>query len=728
MARRAKQPGPAIAPAERPQPSTAAEKRPVAPQPAETARPPWMAPAMASLAALPAMLSALGAGVYVGNGTDLYSYQVALRAAAGAALRAGEFPLWNPQLLGGVPALAGWQLGLLYPPNVAAAVLSPAAGTEWLLWLHVAWLAAGGAVLAQNWQPQAGWMVAALAGAWLALTGPTWGHVWAGHVSFIEAWAWWPWLWAALVAALDRRSLRHVGFAAGALGLQLLCGHPQVVFLCLAGAVLVLAARAAVPLDPPQQNPKSAQMANWPASAFALVILMATVAAAALLTLPQWLATAELAPALNRKLSTPLEIATAYSAPAQTLWTAIDAGHFGGPRGPKMDFSYHETVAFVGPAMLALAALAAWRRPRVAVPLLLGGAVCVELSLGSFGSLLPALADSVPGLGSFRVPARWLLVPVAVLPLAVLPLAARREGWPRPAVLAGLALAVVHGLAFAASHWGADSRKPADSLLWPRELAAVLAEKVGEHGRLATAPGLRQANWGGAAGVRVAGGYEPAITAETNYYGNLLAGRSAEGYAVMFQSRRPTPWLQRMAVSHVLVGASDAATAQQFSGWAEAAVAGPMRVLANPAPMPRAQLLFRTALQPDAAKAATLLADLPPDTVTVDAELPADPKGTGQVQWQTDGRHEVRLRTQASGAGVLVLRDAWAPGWRAEIDGQPAKTAKADAMFRAVAVPAGDHEVVWRYQPAGWPWALAAAAAGWAALAAWLWRSRRPAA
>jgi hypothetical protein len=54
---------------------------------------------------------------------------------------------------------------------------------------------------------------------------------------------------------------------------------------------------------------------------------------------------------------------------------------------------------------------------------------------------------------------------------------------------------------------------------------------------------------------------------------------------------------------------------------------------------------------------------------------------------------------RASGPGWLVLSDTYAPGWRAEVDGRPAKLFPADVAFRLVPLPAGEHEVAFRYDP-----------------------------
>jgi hypothetical protein len=60
-----------------------------------------------------------------------------------------------------------------------------------------------------------------------------------------------------------------------------------------------------------------------------------------------------------------------------------------------------------------------------------------------------------------------------------------------------------------------------------------------------------------------------------------------------------------------------------------------------------------------------------------------------------------RYRSQADGVGYLVSRASFARGWRAFVDGRPAPVLRANGKNKAVAVPAGSHEVVLRYESPG---------------------------
>jgi uncharacterized membrane protein YfhO len=55
----------------------------------------------------------------------------------------------------------------------------------------------------------------------------------------------------------------------------------------------------------------------------------------------------------------------------------------------------------------------------------------------------------------------------------------------------------------------------------------------------------------------------------------------------------------------------------------------------------------------------------------------------------------------ADGPGLLVERENFARGWRASVDGRPARVWRANGKHRAVVVPAGAREVTLRYEAPG---------------------------
>lgn len=64
------------------------------------------------------------------------------------------------------------------------------------------------------------------------------------------------------------------------------------------------------------------------------------------------------------------------------------------------------------------------------------------------------------------------------------------------------------------------------------------------------------------------------------------------------------------------------------------------------------------------------------------------------------GLNRVRVETSASGRQFLVLCDVHYPGWRAYVNGRPADIIRTNGVFRGVSVPAGNHTVEFRFQPA----------------------------
>lgn len=113
----------------------------------------------------------------------------------------------------------------------------------------------------------------------------------------------------------------------------------------------------------------------------------------------------------------------------------------------------------------------------------------------------------------------------------------------------------------------------------------------------------------------------------------------------------------------------------------------------------------------------------------LEAPVPAlQPGAPGEARIVRDGTGEVAIAVDARRDALLVLNDQDAPGWTATVDGRPAEIQRANYLARGVWVPAGRHEVAFRYRTPGLAAGLAAAAAFVLATAAWavLRRRRRP--
>jgi Bacterial membrane protein YfhO len=86
--------------------------------------------------------------------------------------------------------------------------------------------------------------------------------------------------------------------------------------------------------------------------------------------------------------------------------------------------------------------------------------------------------------------------------------------------------------------------------------------------------------------------------------------------------------------------------------------------------------------------------------------------------------NRVAVTVHAACAGYLVLTDVWFPGWDCTVDGQPARIYRANYLFRAVAVPAGDHEVEFVFAPWTYRCGQRISIVGWIAVLAFSFLSR----
>jgi hypothetical protein len=765
---------------------------------------------LAALAA-PLCWPLIEAGVYVGNGSDLYSYQFPLRATVRRMLLDGELPLWNPWMLGGVPMLAGWQVGLLYPGTWLTILLPPGLGLDLDRALHGIVLLSGALALGNARLPgrllrptTSGLAVAALIGG----AGVTWGHIYAGHVSFLASWAWQPWIFALALRATTRRDPRALCLTAAAFAMGLLAGHPQVATYGAFALTFVLIAQA---FGGPAAATDDAQLGGLRRRLLRNVGVGAIVGlVGAWLALGQLAPTAALLPALNRSLASPSEIALSFSPPLGSLLTALAPHAFGAPALRAADFGWHEAVGALSPGLLALALAASFSRRGWL--LAVGLAAFVALVPGRHGGLLEALIGVIPGLDAFRVPSRWWVA--ATLVVAVLLADALAElgvdggsaasatatsnarpravalRWLPPALLAAAAMTLAFTLTSETPWWRAAMRVedsgtlseiateasgrlalaavgaaiaafavareamrrwlvtllliagvadaaalaasvmepervwPTSRLDWSPPLASRLATEVGVDGRLTTAPRLRHADRGGAHRVAVAGGYETTMPAWTNRFLNLANGRSERSYQVNLQLRRHSPWLDRMAVTHLLRSPNDGATAQRFARFSPVANVDGLVLARSPSALPRLSLAPRREVEPDRARAIARLGALAGTTVLVDRAMRGE-AAAGKLAIAAARNDAIDIDVELAEDGVVILRDVMLEGWTADVDGVPAPIAIADGLFRAVEVPAGTHRLRFAYQPPGLVAGLALAALAWLLLGLVLLRLRK---
>ncbi len=153
---------------------------------------------------------------------------------------------------------------------------------------------------------------------------------------------------------------------------------------------------------------------------------------------------------------------------------------------------------------------------------------------------------------------------------------------------------------------------------------------------------------------------------------------------------------------------------------------GDVKVYENAAALPRAFVVsdVRAAASDDETIALMQGADFDPSRTVVlignQSNSPDHSVTPSPCHFVTYTPEYAAIDVDAAQDGYLVLTDAYYPGWVATIDGQPTNIERADVMFRAVKVPAGQHRVEMRYEPQSFRIGMWVTIGAWAILiAAW---------
>ena len=116
------------------------------------------------------------------------------------------------------------------------------------------------------------------------------------------------------------------------------------------------------------------------------------------------------------------------------------------------------------------------------------------------------------------------------------------------------------------------------------------------------------------------------------------------------------------------------------------------------------------------------------ETVVVESRARLSPLSGGRVISIRRGAETVELEAESQEEGLLVVNDAWAPGWKAAIDGVEAELMPADVLVRSVRWPAGRHRLVMKYEMPGLvAGAIISGLALAVGMAAFVWQRRRSA-
>ncbi len=139
---------------------------------------------------------------------------------------------------------------------------------------------------------------------------------------------------------------------------------------------------------------------------------------------------------------------------------------------------------------------------------------------------------------------------------------------------------------------------------------------------------------------------------------------------------------------------------------------GDVKIYENLDAQPRAFMVYDWRAVEDVSAAVAIMgaAEFDPQRtgVVVGGNVPDPPpsSGRGSVGILTYRPESVSLHVSTDAAGLLVLTDAFYPGWEATIGGKPTPVRQVDGLFRGVFLPAGEHEVVLSFRPDSFRWGV----------------------
>jgi hypothetical protein len=319
----------------------------------------------------------------------------------------------------------------------------------------------------------------------------------------------------------------------------------------------------------------------------------------------------------------------------------------------------------------------------------------------------------------------WWVVFAAAL-AATLLAAARLRGRGRTRAVTGGLVVLIAALDLLHFAHGWQPMGPAERAVPPVTPAIAYLQRHARASRIAGIDYALLNDFSNVYGLHEARGYDPPQPSMRFFHlWQAVLPQTTPGgaYLAMEPSEASVRLLGMLGVRYLVTDAGASARSRQFT----TAYAGrDATILENAAAMPRAIVAsyvepgyeesqqIRTATERDFDPRTTAIA--PHDEIGAGTQLAG---GRGTVRVVRERNAEVTLRASAPGRALVVLDDAWAPGWSVTVDGRPARALQADVVLRGVLMPAGAHTIVWRYRVPGLALGAALSALGLALAVAW---------
>jgi len=665
------------------------------------------------------------------HSVDLYFLFYPAHFRFGHELASGRLPLWNADLGLGINEMADSQFGFFYPPNLLFTVLPTALGIDVLAWLHCA-LATGAVFLLCM---RCGLAAPSAAVGAVALACGMALHALSGWTTMLATFAWCP---VALLAArtlADQPGLGRALALGVVLALQLLAGYLQFSLYTIALLPLFV-----WPTKLPVA-PRLVRTLGWTALAAAVGLGLAAVAV--------FPALAAVAGSVRERANIP-----------EWFYEIVPVRLASYPRGlaaPALDDRIPIYAGVLVPLLALGAVTARGLAPRLRVPALVLTSAALILSLGkqtlifpllwrlpighllthphkwtfffSLGlTLLAATGAETLRRGEISTVARalWLALGLAFLAAVPFPTLPRALGvvlllglvlvTGRPHAWLTLALPVLVAATTLAGYH-VHAQRPSDDLVYLtryEDAYRYLAGRQDAGRTFVLTPELtgspRQGEVAGVAQVTTNGTF---LSERLDRYMRATRDTAANG------EHARTTGLLRAAGSHFVATGHDQLDWLAGLGLTRVFTGNAADVWEDPGALPRAYLAQRVDVVP-AARALEAIADprVAADRAVVleeeDGPLASMPPGaapivTGAASSRPSSASSarivestpdvVRVAVDAPDAAVLVLLDAWSPEWHATVDGTAVPIRRANLVARAVEVPAGAHEVVFRFTP-----------------------------